>query len=235
MTSQEMEYLFRLKADNLDSKAVANIKKPAIVYMLNEGMNNLIKTRYSGTDSVLRKAIEEIQKRRDEFQRLIVPDELLPAVKVNEKLFTSDLTKTKKPYMILLRTNAFATKEQCKKRRMNGIIVSSDNLDLIEDDSMLDSSFEWGEFNFRIAEDKLRMYSDSTFDITNARIDYLRYPSKIDIAGYRHFDGNASTNKDCELPDFLHDDIINEALVVYAFSFTNADLRARLAALSKAE
>lgn len=235
MTVEELIYTFGLKADKLDSKSFANISIAAKIYLLNEGQQSLINKRYGGLNTTYRAAFEEIQKRRDEFQRLIVPDEVLKMTKVDDEIYTADLLKTKKPYMFLLRTNFYGNKGECLERRLKGILVQTDDLDVIIDSSLEKSSFEWGEVNFRLAEDKIRAITDLTFSLKRARIDYLRYPLNMDILGYEHFDGTASTTVQCELPVFMHGDIVEEALFIYNSSFNNPELQARLLAMGNKE
>jgi hypothetical protein len=235
MTVAELVYTFKLKADKLDSKSLANIKLAPTIYLLNEGMQALINKRYGGLNTNYQAAFEEIQKRRDEFQILIVPDEYLKVTKVDNEIYTADLGSTKEPYMFLLRTNAYATKKECAERRMKGILVQTDDLDIIVDSPMDSSSFEWGEVVFRLAQNKIRFITDTTFVIKKARIDYLRYPKSINMVGYKQFDGSPSTDQECELPKFMHADIVEEALLIYDSSFNNPDMRARLAALQNKE
>ncbi len=82
-TVKEMVYNFKLKVDKLDSKAAANIQLPAIIQFLNEGQLSLCKKRYGGLNSNYKAAFEEIQKRIDEFQRLLVPDVSISAKRIN--------------------------------------------------------------------------------------------------------------------------------------------------------
>lgn len=230
-----MVYTFKLKADKLDSKSFANISIAAIIYLINEGLQSLINKRYGGLNTTYRAAFEEIQKRRDEFQTLIVPDEVLKMTKVNDEVYTADLTKTNKPYMFLLRTNFYGNKRECLNRKLKGILVQTDDLDIMEDSTLEKSSFEWGEVLYRLAENKIRGNTDSTFSLKKASIDYLRYPAKIDMEGYEHFDGTQSTTVQCELPAFAHADIVEEALFVYNSSFNNPELQARLLAMAQKE
>lgn len=232
-----MVYTFKLKADKLDSKSLANIQIPAIVYLLNEGMLTLVKKRYGGLNTNYRASMEEIQKRKDEFQRLIVPDIILKAKKLDDDTYTSNLEDLpkEKPYMFLLRTNFFATKNKCTDRKLIGVLTQVDDLDIATNSPLEQSSFEWGEAIFRLAENQIRVTTDGTFKVTKARIDYLRYPAKIDMAGYKHFDKTPSADVECELPAFVHDDIVEEALFIYDSSFNNADLRARLLAMGNKE
>lgn len=234
MTTEELVYLFKLKADKLDSKSFANLKLPAIIYLLNEGMQSIINKRY-GLNNNYRASVEEIQKRRDEFNTLIVPDEILKMVKVDSEIFTADLKKTKKEYMFLMRTNFYGSKGECQERKMKGILAQVDDLDIMTESSLENSSFEWGEVLFRLAENKIRAITDLTFTLSKARIDYLRYPEAIDMAGYKKFNGEASTTVQCEMPKFMHPDIVEEAILVYDSSFTNPDLQARLLAMSQKE
>lgn len=235
MTIQDMVYNFKLKADKLDSKGFANLKLPAIIYLLNEGMTSLIKKRYSGANTTLKASFEEIQKRRDEFQRILVPDEIIKAKKVLPETYVVDITQTAKPYMFLARANFYGKKDDCKDRKLRGILAQTDDLDLMEDSPLEGSSFEWGEVLYRMAEDKLRVTTDQTFSITKGRIDYLRYPTKVDMSGYTHFNGSASSDVDCELPEFMHYDIVDEAKLVYDISFATPDAQAILLKLANNE
>jgi hypothetical protein len=234
MTTEELVYTFKLKGDKLDSKSFANIKLPAIIYLLNEGLQSLINKRY-GLNNNYRASVEEIQKRRDEFSAIIVPDEVLKMTRVDDEIFTADLKKTKKPYMFLLRTNFYGTKGECKERRLKGILAQVDDLDVLTDSSLENSSFEWGEVLFRLAENKIRALTDLTFSLTKTRIDYLRYPEALDMEGYKHFDGTASKTVNPEMPVFMHADIVEEALLIYDGSFTNPELQARLLAMGQKE
>ena len=38
---------------------------------------------------------------------------------------------------------------------------------------------------------------------------YIRYPAYIDKVGYIKFDGSDSTNVDCELNNYLEDELLN--------------------------
>lgn len=234
MTTEDLVYTFKLKGDKLDSKSFANVRLPAIIYLLNEGMQSLINKRY-GLNNNYRSSVEEIQKRRDEFSTLIVPDEVLRMTRVDDEIYTADLKRTKKEYMFLMRTNFFGTKGECKERKMKGILSQVDDLDILTDSSLENSSFEWGEVLYRLAENKIRALTDLTFKLSKVRIDYLRYPEAIDMVGYKRFDGSPSTTVQCEMPKFMHPDIVEEAIFIYNSSFSNPDLQSRLLAMSQKE
>lgn len=235
MTTAEMIYSFKLKNDKLDNPGFRNLKLPQLIYILNEGMLSLIKKRYSGTSTTLRKGMEEIQKRKDEFQKIIVPDEDISCDKFDKNVFGFSFDNLKHEYMILARTQAFGKKDNCKTRALSGILAQSDDLNILSDSAADKSSFEWGECLFRLANNQLRFYAEEGMVIETARVDYVRYPKPLDLEGYVTMKGVPSTTVDCELPRFLHDDIVDEAGFVYASSFSNPDMQAKLAKMMNQE
>lgn len=215
MTCQEMVYLFKLQSQRVDTEKAVGLKVAQIIIYLNMGMMQLLKTRY-GLTNAYRASLESIQKRIDEWQRLIVAHESLQMTKVEDGLYYyGDLKSTKKPYLFLLRAGFVGSKGDCAKQKLQSFYSQSDDLEINLDNPDANPNFEWRETLHRLSEDKILAYTDRTFSIDLADIDYLRYPVNIDIAGYIHFDGTASSNVDCELPEFLHSEIVNEAVICF--------------------
>lgn len=233
MTIREMLYNFDLKSDNIDSKNAVNLSLPAKLYLLNEGQLSLVKKRYGGLTTTYKAAFEEIQKRRDEFQKILVTDETLPVTPLADR-YVADLTATKQEYLFLARTNAIGTKGSCPKRRLNGMLTQTDDLDIVLGSPLEKSSFEWGEVVFRISDDKLQFLPDG-FKITSAIIDYLRYPAEMSLSGFTTFTGTASTTQECELPRFMHYDIVDEAILIYSIGVMNPDVQAKLQKMANNE
>lgn len=225
MTAQEMAYQFKLRANRIDSKTAPDLSLPQIVAFLNLGMLQLLKKRY-GLNNSYRETLESIQKRIDEWQLLIVPHELLPLSAEDDGRFAADLTKTEKPYLFLLRASFHGENAQCSKCKFNTQYVQRDDLNVKLDNPNERPNFEWRRVLHSIAQNKLLAYTDNTFTLTRAEVDYLRYPVKIDLEGYEHFDESASTNVDCELPIFLHDDIVDEAVARFKGSLNHPDAQA---------
>lgn len=214
MTSREMVYQFKLQAQRVDSKRSTGLKLAQIVIYLNMGMGQLLMTRY-GANNAYQATLEEIQKRIDEWQRLIISHEDLDMVSVDDERYAGDISKTKQKYQFLLRVHFLATKDKCVRQKLRSTYSQSDDLNVDLDNPDANPNFEWRETVHRLSEDKLIAYTDRTFSIDLANIDYLRYPVNIDISGYTHFDGSSSADVDCELPEFLHPDIINEAILCF--------------------
>lgn len=219
MKVREMVYRFKQKAQRVDTKSAPGLKLPQIIMYLNSGMMTLLKTRY-GTNNNYRQTLESIQKRVDEWQKLIVPHEKLTSNNdlSDDSIYSFDLLDTAEKYLFLLRISTAGTKGNCKEQKLNTFFSPSNNLEADLDNPNAKPNFEWREVLYRFAQDKILAYSDSTFSIDSADIDYLRYPKAVDIAGYKHFDGSDSADVDCELPDFLHEEIINQAVIDFELS-----------------
>jgi hypothetical protein len=236
MKAQEMAYQFRLGAKRIDSNSSQDLSFPQIVAFLNKGMLQLLKKRY-GPHNSYRATLEEIQKRIDEWQLLIVAHEEfdLEAEGNSKDRFSFDITQTKAQYLFLLRAAFFGSKDDCKDCKIISKYSSSDDLNVDLDNPNERPNFEWRRALHRQASNKLLVYTDGTFSLSRGEIDYLRYPVKIDLAGYKHFDGSASSDVDCELPIFLHDDIVDEAVMCFDLRLNHPDAEAAAAVAASNE
>jgi len=194
---------------------------------LNSGMMQLLKRRYGGNNNY-RASLEQIQTRTDEWQKLVIPHVNLAGKEDKKNLcYLFDLLKAK-DYFFLMRTIFLASKGPCSDQRCYiNHLTQTDDLNINLDNPNLSSSFEWREINYRLSTDQIIAYTDSSFSfsIDSAIIDYLRYPVPVDIEGYKHFDGTLSADVDCELPRFLHDEVVNEAALLYKASLNHPDLQ----------
>lgn len=214
MTIQELVYDYKRKLDKLDSQDYPDIPLPVIIRDLNEAQQKIVLTRYS-PNNLYRQGFEGSQKRIDELSYLVVPDEQLSgAIKVADNIYSFNLENTQKDYLFLLRANFLVSTATCTDILLDGISSKTDNLNTILSSPFEKPSLSWRETPYRIADNKLRVYSDGEFKVTKAIIDYLRYPRKMDIVGYIDFDGTNSTNVECELPEFLQNDIVDAAVTL---------------------
>jgi len=70
-------------------------------------------------------------------------------------------------------------------------------------------SFEYEESFCSLSDSKISVYTDGTFTPSKIYISYLRYPQRIDYPGYTKFDGTSSTLSNCELAEYLEDELLN--------------------------
>jgi len=225
MDIQEMVYQFRLQAQRVDTKSTTGIPLPQILIYLNDGMLSLLMQRY-GPNNAYRATLESIEKRIDEWQRLVIPHESMQGTADGDNRFLFPLLNTQQKYLFLLRCNFIGSKGDCSNQKFLSHYSQSDDLDINLDNPNSNPNFEWRETLHRIAQDNIIAYTDGTFSLDKADIDYLRYPKVLDMAGYTHFDNSASIDADCELPEFLHGDIITEAVLLFELSFKQPGVEA---------
>jgi hypothetical protein len=214
MTIHEMIYQFKLRAQRIDTKSAPGLKLPQIIIYLNMGMLNLLKSRYNPNNKY-NATLESIQKRIDEWQMLVVPHETIKTAEFTTNVHSIDILKLKQKYLFLLRITPYGSKGSCNDQKFFSHYSSSDDLNIDLDNPNSSPNFDWRETLHRFASDKILVYTDGTFKIQRAELDYLRYPKPLDIKGYTHFNGSPSADVNCELPEFLHDEIVNESVIAF--------------------
>jgi hypothetical protein len=221
MTAREMLYELELSVDRVSSKAASNLPLPAKVAYLNRGQIALALSKYQG-DNKAGTGFEETQKRVQDLQRLHKTNQSLTVTKFSNEQYHAALSGAV-GFMLLTRIAGIkATKGECKSVPMKFFIETQTD-DLNEDfqNPNRNPNFDWREVLYRTAEDNLQVFTDGTFAIDSVVIDYLRYPNRIDVAGYKHFDKTLSTDVDCELPAHTHDEIVRLAALEFDFDINN--------------
>ncbi len=213
MNIKEVLYQFKLKYDKLDTKKQFNLSLPQQLLILNEAQDKIVVNTF-GTNNSIKEGFETTQVRIQQLRPISVNFDdsptLLPT-KIDDYTYTVDLNLLPK-FLFVTRGYSEATKGECKDAVVFNIEVPHGDLTYILSDPHNNPSFEWGEVPVDYANNKMYLYSDGTFDITKVHVEYLRYPKKMDIIGYTHFDGTASVNQDPELPDFFVYKIIDEGV-----------------------
>lgn len=234
MVVQEMVYQFKLEAKRSDSTGAPDMPPAQLIQWLNLGQTALLMERY-GPHNAYGATLEAIQKRIDEWQRLQVPHEPLGLKRKTDSRYEGDLTKTKKPYLFLLGVSFVGGCDACPEQVFTSRYSGADDLRADLDNPNRKPNFEWREVLHRLAEDKLLAYTQPDFHLTKADLDYLRYPRRIDLAGYTGFDGQPSQDVDCELPAFLHYDVVSKAVYLYKLGLNHPDVQAAALALQQKE
>ena len=167
---------------------------------------------------------DSYKKRYEDLQKLIVLAETSNVSKLNGiyEAYTVDIPSLKNKFMFLLSVEAECSKGTCKNRPVTCIkIAKHANLPVLMDNSNYVPSFEYQESLAEISSDKILIYTDKTFKVDTAYISYLRYPQRIDIEGYIDIEGNASATQDCELEDYLQDELLDLAVLELAMNTEN--------------
>jgi hypothetical protein len=151
--------------------------------------------------------------------------EVLPTVgrlKGNNR-FSFDLNKTKHKYMLLTRVSFLATVKGCGELELDGFPIQTDDYNELMRSPLSNPSLEWAELPYRQSENRLIAYSVPEITSLKSEIDYLRYPKSMDIVGYEHVNKKQSQNIECELPEFIHPDLIDTAVQIFKLSINSPD------------
>lgn len=196
MTSKTAYTSFLQLANKLNSGDNVNIDPGRFVLLFNKHSRVWLELKVRKTKST---------QKIDELQQLVKEDVAL--VKLADDGRHIDF-KLPGDWFEHIGGYAICTKGSCEGRLLNMDQVKNDfkRLVLFDENWRPDFDFEW--FPITLGSDKLQaFYRD--FTITEAFIDYFRYPVDIDIAGYIKPDGAPSTTVDPELDDIYVNEIID--------------------------
>jgi hypothetical protein len=185
------------------------------ILALNEAQIKLIKQKVDNISTVSQMGMDAFKKRYEDLQSLVIDynNQPLPLVLENQKLnqWKADITALNPQYMFYLDAYILADKGSCKDRIIwiNRDLAKHGDLQFILNNEHYKPSFEWQEtFNF-LSTDEISIFTDGTFTPKTINIMYMRYPVYIDKTGYIKFDGEASTDVNCELEAFLEDELLD--------------------------
>jgi hypothetical protein len=212
MGIEEMVYRFKMGLGKLDSKIKTDVAVPKIIIYLNEAMHELVEFDYS-VDPRNPLGFEQTQKRIDDLQRLHVTGEkMLPASSLRD-IYKFNLKGLKEEYLHLTRLEIMANGKVCTNVVLShSKQVQTDDINVVLANPYRKPSMAWRRAPYRFASDNIEVFTAGEFSITSVYTDYLRYPKPMDIAGYEHFDGSASTDIDCEMPLGYQSKIVKRAI-----------------------
>lgn len=209
LTIQEMVYQFKMESEKIDSKQSTSLELPQIILVLNTALITLVLEKY---DDPMKMGFETTQKRKKELQNLIVLDQTIKSPEtLQHKGYSFNLSELDPEVLFFTRMQFIGIKNGCQAV-LDGIDTQSDDLNLVNKSSNKKASFEWREVPFRLGDNKIVAETDGSFKLTECLSEYIRYPKPMDIEGYERFDGTKSENVDCELPGFLHPELITYAV-----------------------
>lgn len=180
---------------------------------LNEAQIKLIKNKLS-VNNIYNLGLDSFKKRYEDLQKIIVQNEKITGTKYKDAYdyYKFSVGSLSNKYMFPISLVAFCTKGTCKERPLvaQKIVKHADLAVLMANDNYV-PSFEYQETLMLISADEIYTYTDGTFAIDYMYFTYIRYPQKIDIAGYIDLEGNPSVDSDCELDSYLENELLTLA------------------------
>lgn len=212
-------YKLDMKLNKLATNEHQSISDANKILALNEAQLKLLKYKAESFDS-----IKSIYK---DLQILVLPNEELTVTKTNDvyNSYYANLDNLTKEFYLILEGMTLCSKEGCTNRSVYipRVVKHGDVYTWLKNTNT-EPSFEYQETIATISDGKLYIYTDGTFEVNKLYITYVRYPQKINIAGYIDFDGTPSFDQDCELYDELEDELLNLAVLELAINTENVPL-----------
>lgn len=219
-------YKIDLRLNKLATNDHQEIPVENKIIAINSAQIKLIKSKID-ENNLYREGLDAFKKRYEDLQSLVEPFEKhnLPLTLVNPQLnkWSADLSALTPKYMFYLDSYALASKGVCGDHiiYVNRDLTKHADITVLLANNFLNPSFEYQESFCTVSSNEYEIYGDGSFSFTEAFISYIRYPQYIDFAGYVHLDGTESTTVDCELADYLEDEIVDLAIQDLAMSTEN--------------
>ena len=208
-------YKIDQKLNKLSSNEHQQIQLEDKILQLNESQLKLIKQKIDGTSTNSGLGLDSFKKRYEDLQNLVEdysdhPLDLSEKDKILHQWVTSLLTITPQ-YMFYIDAYILADKGKCKNRKIwiNRDLLKHGDLQFILNNDHYKPSFEYQETFNMLSSDEISIFTDGTFTPTKLYLSYIRYPKYIDKSGYVKFDGSPSVDQDCELADYLEDELLD--------------------------
>jgi len=221
-------YKIDQKLNKLSSNEHQQIQLEDKILALNEGQIKLIKQKLDGTSTNTGLGLDAFKKRYEDLQKFIeaYEDHPMPLTLTNPELnkWTSSLVGITPAYMFYVDSYITADKGRCKNRKIwiNRDLAKHGDLQFCLNNDHYKPSFEYQEtFNF-ISSDEISIFTDGTFTPKSLYLSYIRYPKYIDKVGYVKFDGTDSIDQDCELKNYLEDELVDLTVQNLAMYTENA-------------
>jgi hypothetical protein len=207
-------YKIDQKLNKLSSNAHQEIPLEDKILAINEGQLILIKQKVDGKNSY-KVGMDGFRKRYEDLEKLVemYDEHPLSLTLVDKKLnrWAADITNITPAYMLYVDCYLTADKDECKDRiiYVNNDLAKHADIPTLLNNNNYKPSFEYQETFSIIASDEVSIFTDGSFTPKKLYLSYVRYPKYVDAEGYIKLDGSASINQDCELKNYLEDELLD--------------------------
>jgi len=202
----------KTRLNKLDSFDYDNIEDWVIVEAVNKAALEICRSIIQGKVQGLDDGAEESSSRIADIQCLLKTE----PINGNNQSTLYFETKIPKDYLWYNSLTVFASKDNCKDKKIKSDLREQANVETLLQDHNSKPSFEWRETFHTFLGNKLRVYTNNEFDIEKVELTYYRKPIEMDIFGYTHEDGRESKNVDLEFKDDFAEVILDYAASIIA-------------------
>lgn len=208
-------YKIDQRLNKLSSNEHQQIQLEDKILALNEAQLKLVKQKFTGISTLSKMGFGAFKKRYQDIENLLVDfNENSLSLKEedpNINQWSVSLSQLNPKFMLYADAYVIADKGKCKDRVIwiNKDLVKHGDIQFLLNNEDYKPSFEYQETFDTITGGDLSIYTDGTFTPKKISILYVRYPNKINKEGYVDFDGEPSTDENCELIDYLEDELLD--------------------------
>jgi hypothetical protein len=202
------------RLNKLSSNDYDNIECWQIIEAFNKAQLQWTRRQLHGFNQ-FKEGDEQSKRRVDDLQILLTD---FPLVLTDRQLFYES-TIWPTDYLEYKKVTAYAINDCCPDpRRLMLYLTEEANVDLHLTDVNRMPSFEWGETFNTLVGNKIRIYTDSKFEIQKASLMYYRKPIFIEIANcVNPYSGATSANDvNPEFKDDIVELLIDESVGIIA-------------------
>lgn len=207
-------YKIDQKLNKLSSNSHQQIELEDKILALNEAQIKLIKQKLD-SNNVLKGGLDSFKKRYEDLQKFVenYDAHALDLTLSDEKLnkWVASLTGISPAFMFYIDSYLIASKESCTNRIVwvNRDLAKHADVPTLLNNTNYRPSFEYQETFCVLSTDEVGIFTDGTFTPEKLYLSYIRYPQYIDKEGYIKLDGTNSVNQDCELKNYLEDELVD--------------------------
>jgi hypothetical protein len=150
----------------------------------------------------------------DDLQKLLIQKLMTSSKK--DKFFESEFLPA--DYLHFVRVDVKAKADCCPERDMTVYETEEANVGVLLRDSNREPNFEWAETFVTLVGNRLRVYTENKFDVTQTSLTYYRLPKQVQFLGCTNpSTGTAYTAaQDCEFTDDIAEILVDEAAAILA-------------------
>jgi len=210
MTPRDMQDSFEHKLNIMDSPMM--VESHIVFYWLNQAVEHFIRNTILGNNA-RRNSVEQSQKQTENVRTLIVENSITPT--------TGGVEDKPDSYIVTLPSNynyVLSEEVSIEVTNLKGDIVTirqgitETTSDQYRND--IDNPYSEHKLHYDTAkplrlfkEDSIELITDGNYTINKYFLRYIRKPEKISLGGI-----------DCELPEFVHSEIVDLAVRLFVGS-----------------
>jgi hypothetical protein len=220
-------YKIDQKLNKLSSNEHQQIPLEDKILALNEAQIKLIKQKLDGQNTTSGLGLDAFKKRYEDLEKLIemYEDHPLTLEQVEGPLnrWRASLEKVSPAYMFYVDSYIIADKGKCKDRTVyiNNDLAKHADVPTLLKNTHYAPSFEYQETFNIISSDEISVFTDGTFTPKKLYLSYIRYPKYIDKEGYIKLDGTSSITQNCELKNYMEDELTDLTVEILAMYTEN--------------